>query len=164
MLILILINVHHSRKAVFSFEKGSNHQNHSSSGSLQPVIPPPHLNFKSPPLGGGGGIYPPSPPLTAIWKTLLKLNNIDKSPILINIRLILVYIDWIFITIKVGFIDWLLRRLICMKKGVGVRPSAWCSDFRFSKKVEDRVGSKRGQEISWEYFLMSNLRTRFPKS
>ena len=36
MLILILIYVHYSRKAVFSFEKGSNSQNHSS-GSHHPV-------------------------------------------------------------------------------------------------------------------------------
>ena len=33
MLILILIDVQYSQKAVFSFEKGSNCQNHSSSGS-----------------------------------------------------------------------------------------------------------------------------------
>ena len=31
MLILILIDVQHLRKTVFSFEKGSNRQNHSSS-------------------------------------------------------------------------------------------------------------------------------------
>ena len=37
MLILVLIDVQHSQKAVFSFEKGSNCQNHSSSGSLHPV-------------------------------------------------------------------------------------------------------------------------------
>ena len=43
MLILILVNVQHSRKAVCSFEKGLNHQNHSSPGSLYPVkkSPPP---------------------------------------------------------------------------------------------------------------------------
>ena len=57
MLILILIHVQYSQKAAFSFEKGSNHQNHSSSGSLHPVktFPPPptyHLT------------------LTTIWKTL----------------------------------------------------------------------------------------------
>ena len=34
MLILILIDVHYSQKTVFSFEKGLNPQNHSSSGSL----------------------------------------------------------------------------------------------------------------------------------
>ena len=54
MLILILINVQHSRKAVFSFEKGSNHQNHSSSGSRpSKIFDPSHW---------GGGIYPPSLP------------------------------------------------------------------------------------------------------
>ena len=38
MLTLILIDFQYSHKAVFSFEKGSNYQNHSSSGSLQLVI------------------------------------------------------------------------------------------------------------------------------
>ena len=33
MLILILIGVQYSQKAVFSFEKGVDHQNYSSSGS-----------------------------------------------------------------------------------------------------------------------------------
>ena len=55
MLILILIDVPFSQKAVFSFEKGSNHQNHSSLGSQHlvkksstpvkfpiPTFPPPH--------------------------------------------------------------------------------------------------------------------------
>ena len=37
MLILILIDVHYSQKAVSSFEKGSNCQNYSSSSSLYPV-------------------------------------------------------------------------------------------------------------------------------
>ena len=37
MLILILIDVQYSHKAVFSFKKGSNCQNHSSSGSHHPV-------------------------------------------------------------------------------------------------------------------------------
>ena len=37
MLTLILIDVQHSQKAVFNFEKGSNRQNYSSSGSLQSV-------------------------------------------------------------------------------------------------------------------------------
>ena len=37
MLILILIDVQHSQKAVFSFEKGLNRQNHASLGSLHPV-------------------------------------------------------------------------------------------------------------------------------
>ena len=37
MLILILIDVQYSQKAVFSFEKGLNRQNHCSSGFLHPV-------------------------------------------------------------------------------------------------------------------------------
>ena len=46
MLILILIDVQHSWKAVLSFEKGSNHQNHSSLGFLYLVknSPPPHTH------------------------------------------------------------------------------------------------------------------------
>ena len=40
MLKLILIDVQYLQKAVFSFEKGSNHQNHSSSGSNHPVKDP----------------------------------------------------------------------------------------------------------------------------
>ena len=51
MLILILIDFQHSQKAVFSFEKGSNHQNHSSSGSQQNflfLLPPPLPLFGKP--------------------------------------------------------------------------------------------------------------------
>ena len=59
MLIFILIDVQYSQKAAFSFEKGSNRQNHSSSGSL-------HLVKKSPPVK-----FPLPPSLTAIWKTLM---------------------------------------------------------------------------------------------
>ena len=62
MLILILIEVQYSQKAVFSFEKGSNHQNHSSSGSL-------HIVKKSPPSKMSNSPLPQ--PLTSIWKTLL---------------------------------------------------------------------------------------------
>ena len=55
MLILILINFQYSQHAVFSFEKGSNRLNHSSSGSLHPVknapLPPVKLLIP-PPLGG----------------------------------------------------------------------------------------------------------------
>ena len=58
MLIFILINVQYSQKAVFSFEKGSNRQNHSSSGSL-------HLIKKIPP----SKISDSTQPLTIIWKT-----------------------------------------------------------------------------------------------
>ena len=42
MLILILIDVQYSQKAVVSFEKGLNGQNHSSSGSHHPVKNSPH--------------------------------------------------------------------------------------------------------------------------
>ena len=60
MLIFILINVQYSQKDVFSFEKGLNRQNHSSSGSL-------HLAKKLPPVKFS--ITPPPQPLTTIWKT-----------------------------------------------------------------------------------------------
>ena len=47
MLILILIDVQYSQKAIFSFEKDSNCQNHSSPGFLYPVkkSPPPQWKF-----------------------------------------------------------------------------------------------------------------------
>ena len=52
MLTVILIDVQYSHKAVFSFEKGSNHQNLSSSGSLHPVKKsPPPISDSNPPLG-----------------------------------------------------------------------------------------------------------------
>ena len=41
MLILILIDIQHSQKAVSSFEKGSKRQNHLSSGSFHLVKNPP---------------------------------------------------------------------------------------------------------------------------
>ena len=46
MLLFILIDVHYSEKAVFSFEKGSNYQNQFSSGSLYLVkkIPPSKIS------------------------------------------------------------------------------------------------------------------------
>ena len=62
MLILILINIQDSQKAVSSFEKGWNRQNHSSSTPLPPV----KCLILSTPLGK---IYL-LPPLTIIWKTL----------------------------------------------------------------------------------------------
>ena len=52
MLILILIDVQYSQKAVFNFEKGWNHQDHYSSGSL-------HLVKKSLLVSTTGGIYDP---------------------------------------------------------------------------------------------------------
>ena len=48
MLILILIDFQYSQKAVFSFVKVSNRQNHSSSGSFPPVKNPPCKIFDSP--------------------------------------------------------------------------------------------------------------------
>ena len=51
MLILILIDDQYSQKAVFSFQTGSHHQNHSSSGFLHPVkkskflIPPTPYSY-----------------------------------------------------------------------------------------------------------------------
>ena len=45
MLILILIDVKYSQKAVFSFEKGSNGQNHSSSGCYLLVKKSPPTKF-----------------------------------------------------------------------------------------------------------------------
>ena len=48
MLILILIDVQSSQKAVFTFEKGLNHQNYSLSGSLYIVKKPP-AKFLIPP-------------------------------------------------------------------------------------------------------------------
>ena len=47
MLILILIDVQYSQKAVFSFEKGLNHENQSS-GSLHLVKNPPSKISDSP--------------------------------------------------------------------------------------------------------------------
>ena len=67
MLTLILVDVQYSRKAVFSFEKDSNHQNHSSSGSL-------HLVKKSFPKKFPGNLLPL--PLTAIWKTLTRVTHL----------------------------------------------------------------------------------------
>ena len=69
MLILILIDVQYSQNAVFTFGKDLNHQNHSSSGSHHQVEKsPPQQNFWFPlPMWEN---LPPSPLLTAIWKTL----------------------------------------------------------------------------------------------
>ena len=53
MVILILIDNQYPEKAVFSFEKGSNGQNHCSSGSHLPVTPSlpfqPNLRFSPSP-------------------------------------------------------------------------------------------------------------------
>ena len=66
LILIILIDVQYSKKAAFSFEKGSNHQKHSSSGFLHTVKKiPPCKNFRFPPPlppPMGGGIYPiPTP-------------------------------------------------------------------------------------------------------
>ena len=52
MLILILIDVQYLSKVVFSFEKGPNGQDHSSSSSPHPIkkIPPPQQIFDQPSL------------------------------------------------------------------------------------------------------------------
>ena len=64
MLISILFDVQYSQKPIFSFEKGSNGQNHSSPGShhLVKKIPPPFSKISDPPLL--------LPSLTAFWETL----------------------------------------------------------------------------------------------
>ena len=58
MVILILIDVQYSQNAVFSFEKGSNCQNHSSSGSHHPVKKFPYSKIAD----FCGGISPNLPP------------------------------------------------------------------------------------------------------
>ena len=45
MLIFILIDAQYSQKAVFSFERGSSSQNHSSSGFLHPIKKFPPVIF-----------------------------------------------------------------------------------------------------------------------
>ena len=73
---MILIDVQYSQKAVFSFERGSYWQNHSS--SLLRFSPPPKKSpsakFPIPPTGGG--FISPSSPLTAIkGLTVLKYKS-----------------------------------------------------------------------------------------
>ena len=67
MLILILIDVQYSQKAVSNFEKGSNYQNHSSLCSLYRVkkkfLP---VKFTIPTPTGRREQFPV---VTAIWKT-----------------------------------------------------------------------------------------------
>ena len=60
MLVLILIGVQYLWKADFSFEKGLNRQNHSSSGSLHPVKKSPSK------ISSGVKEIPPLPPLTLL--------------------------------------------------------------------------------------------------
>ena len=52
MLILILIDVQCFQNIIFSSEKGSNRQSHSSADSHQPIKKSPQQNFPLPPLGG----------------------------------------------------------------------------------------------------------------
>ena len=70
MVILILIDVQYSQNAAFSFEKGSNCQNHSTSGSHHLVnkSPPPHKIFDFPPMAVGEGGDLPYHPLQLLWK------------------------------------------------------------------------------------------------
>ena len=67
MLILVLIDVQYSQKAIFSFEKGLIGQNHT------PLQVPTTRWKNSPP----SKISDPSTLLTAIWKTLIKYDIID---------------------------------------------------------------------------------------
>ena len=60
MLILILIDVQYSQKAVFSFEKGLNHQNYPSPGSLHLVKRFPPSKISNPPTSRGD-LLPPHP-------------------------------------------------------------------------------------------------------
>ena len=72
-MILILIDVQYSQKAVISFQKDSNGQNQSFSGFqhlVEKSPPPPQKNSDFTHTGGGGGIFPPPPTFNAIWKTL----------------------------------------------------------------------------------------------
>ena len=71
-MILILIDVQYSQKAVISFQKGSNGQNQSFSGfqHLVEKSPPPPQKNSDFTHTGGGGIFPPPPTFNAIWKTL----------------------------------------------------------------------------------------------
>ena len=66
MLIYILIDVQYLQKAVFSFEKGLNGQNHSSSGSHHPLKNSPLAKFPIPYWGTF-----PAPLLNTVWKTVI---------------------------------------------------------------------------------------------
>ena len=67
------IDVQYSQKAVFNFEKDSNHQNHSS-GAL-------HLVKKSSPPIKFPICLPPPPTFTAIWKTLIRMLQVFHSTV-----------------------------------------------------------------------------------
>ena len=78
MLILILIDVQYSRKAIFSFKKSLNCQNHSFSGSISLVKKSPPVKFQISPHWGGGSL-PLTPAPTAIWKTLLNFQGFEMQ-------------------------------------------------------------------------------------
>ena len=66
MLILILIDIQYTQNVVFSFEKGSNGQNHSSSVYYHLIKNIPQQNFSFPPVGG----FPPTL-FGKTWKQML---------------------------------------------------------------------------------------------
>ena len=81
MLISILIDVQYSQEVVFSFEKGSNSQNPSSSGSIHPVKKFP-LPSKISDSSLTEGNFPP--PFTAIWKTLIQSHLLKVTKFLVK--------------------------------------------------------------------------------
>ena len=86
MLILILIDVQYSRKALFSFEKGLNCQNYSSSCSLHLVKKFPPVKFPiplPPPIftkNSDAEVYFPSEPVSQyICMKLPKTDDNDRT-------------------------------------------------------------------------------------
>ena len=81
MLIFILTDVQYAQKAVFSFEKGSNCQNYSNSGSLHPVkkISAPLVKFYGPFCGWGA-------PASSLYRATMRRQFIfyQKFLVLIN--------------------------------------------------------------------------------
>ena len=73
--ILIFINVQYLQNVIFSFEKGSNSQNHSTLGSHQPIKKIPLHKFPIPPSLVGDT----SQSLDAIWKTLSRVLKCSKQ-------------------------------------------------------------------------------------
>ena len=87
MLILILIDIQYSQKAVSSFEKGSKRQNDLSSGFLHAVkkIASPSKNIRFSPLHWGEFTFLSTTyhDLTTIWKILHQWNKFfgnSKNP------------------------------------------------------------------------------------
>ena len=104
MLILVLIDVQYLQRKLFSFEKGSNRQKRSSSGSLRSVKKSPPVKFPIPPPLGD---FPP-PPLTDIWKTLTSVGiNMMTRQMTLFFHLLYepcLYISfWNFKTFKIQF-------------------------------------------------------------